>query len=298
MAPHQDTSCCLSGCGHGLAADSCLHHPSAVPLLDLLESGGQHAAGLHACKTGDPACSPWPPTSRQPFCAGDSAFPARQPRSPEQSSPTLGTSCCVLEVHALPSSMQTLPDLGHHLPARDSAPGVLPLPDRLPVLVQALQIFGTNFQLVTQRLNSRMKLRGWTGRERERREVKRKFTREEKENPSKVDRALTGQVGELEATLGSVSCCEGRLSFRCLIEESTGGWPPWEGKAADRARHCCWGGNAALPSHVQLLAAHAGARRRSIWPRWTRRWRARWGVGGVALVLLGCLLVLHTAVRL
>eukprot|EP00891_Asterochloris_glomerata_P001952 jgi/Astpho2/1952/Aster-x0090 len=58
----------------------------------------------------------------------------------------------------------------------------------------ALQIFGTNFQLVTQRLNSRMKLRGWTGRERERREVKRKFTREEKENPSKVDRALTGQV--------------------------------------------------------------------------------------------------------
>ena len=62
-------------------------------------------------------------------------------------------------------------------------------------LVQALQIFGTNFQLVTQRLNSRMKLRGWTGRERERREVKRKFTREEKENPSKVDRALTGQVG-------------------------------------------------------------------------------------------------------
>ena len=99
-------------------------------------------------------------------------------------------------MHALPNSTPSpaQTDLWQHLTARDSAPEVRPLPDRLPFLVQALQIFGTNFQLVTQRLNSRMKLRGGTGRERERREVKRKFTREEKENPSKVDRALTGQV--------------------------------------------------------------------------------------------------------
>ncbi len=95
--------------------------------------------------------------------------------------------------------------------------------------MQALQIFGTNFQLVTQRLNSRMKLRGWTGRERERREVKRKFTREEKENPSKVDRALTGQVRRQRRCWSLLAAVRGALVLGCPIEGSAGGWAPLGG---------------------------------------------------------------------
>ena len=68
VAPHKDTACCLSSCGYGLAADSSMR-PSAVPLLDLRESGRQHAAGVHAAKTGTPACSPQPPLLRRPVSA-------------------------------------------------------------------------------------------------------------------------------------------------------------------------------------------------------------------------------------
>ena len=60
--------------------------------------------------------------------------------------------------------------------------------------MQALQIWGTNFNYVATRINTRMAALGLPCNQRSRRQVKLKYNREEKSNPRKVDRAIKGQV--------------------------------------------------------------------------------------------------------
>ena len=60
--------------------------------------------------------------------------------------------------------------------------------------MQALAIWGTNFNYVATRINTRMAALGVPHADRSRRQVKLKFNKEEKLHPRKIDRALKGQV--------------------------------------------------------------------------------------------------------
>ena len=76
-----------------------------------------------------------------------------------------------------------------------------------------------------------------------------------------------------------MGCCERRLRVECLTEESTGGWPPWEGDLLTMLldRQCCIG----------LLCPAAGG------PCWHKESKhaaevgealtGRWGAGEVFL---------------
>lgn len=62
----------------------------------------------------------------------------------------------------------------------------------------ALAIWGTNFNYVATRINTRMAALGVPHADRSRRQVKLKFNKEEKLHPKKIDRALKGQRAEAE----------------------------------------------------------------------------------------------------
>jgi len=61
-------------------------------------------------------------------------------------------------------------------------------------MLQALQIWGTNFNYVATRINSRMAALGLPCNNRSHRQVKLKYKREEKAHPKKVTAAINGQV--------------------------------------------------------------------------------------------------------
>lgn len=63
-----------------------------------------------------------------------------------------------------------------------------------PCCLQALGIFGTNFQAVADRLATRMAQQGLLAVKRSRKQVKLKFNKEEKLHPRRIDMTLRGQV--------------------------------------------------------------------------------------------------------
>ena len=60
--------------------------------------------------------------------------------------------------------------------------------------MQALGIFGTNFQAVADRLATRMAQQGLLAVRRSRKQVKLKFNKEEKLHPRRIDMTLRRQV--------------------------------------------------------------------------------------------------------
>lgn len=72
--------------------------------------------------------------------------------------------------------------------------------------MQALGIFGTNFQAVADRLNSRMAQQGLSHLRRSRKQVKLKFNKEEKLHPRRIDSTLRGQVCAQHKTVQCYTC--------------------------------------------------------------------------------------------
>ena len=60
--------------------------------------------------------------------------------------------------------------------------------------LQALQIWGTNFNYVATRINTRMAALGLPCNNRSHRQAKLKYKREERAHPKKVTAAINGQV--------------------------------------------------------------------------------------------------------
>lgn len=87
------------------------------------------------------------------------------------------------------------------------------------LVLQALQIWGTNFNYMATRINTRMAAMGLPSNNRSHRQVKLKYKREEKAHPKKVTAAINGQVRLCAASrsLHTGCVCVRDSAAKCLV---------------------------------------------------------------------------------
>lgn len=85
------------------------------------------------------------------------------------------------------------------------------------LVLQALQIWGTNFNYMATRINTRMAAMGLPSNNRSHRQVKLKYKREEKAHPKKVTAAINGQVRLCDASRRLHRGCVHDWAAKCLL---------------------------------------------------------------------------------